>query len=106
MNSKRKFSVALLALGFTVAAYFGAYFLAADYVDVGDQRPLYLLSYRVGSHSLHGLSSFFEPARRIDALCIRRRSAAIVSARAPRPGRREVDECQGRSLRSALLELA
>jgi hypothetical protein len=83
MRSKGKFSVAILALGVAVVIYFGAYFLAADYVDVGDQRPVYLLSYRIGSHSLYGLSSFFEPARRFDALCIRRRPAVIVSARAP-----------------------
>jgi hypothetical protein len=82
MRSKGKLSVVTLAVGFFVAAYFSGYFLTADYVDVGDQRPLYLLRYRIGSHSLDRLSSFFEPARRIDALCIRRRPAANLSARA------------------------
>jgi hypothetical protein len=68
----------VLALATAVGGYFGAYFLAADYTDMGDQRPMYLLSYRIGSHSLYGLRSFFEPARRVDAF-LRGRPAVIVS---------------------------
>ncbi|MEY2407561.1 MAG: hypothetical protein QOF48_231 [Verrucomicrobiota bacterium] len=51
MRFKKKFSAMILALGFALAVYLCGYFLAADYVDVGDQRPMYLLSYRIGSHN-------------------------------------------------------
>jgi hypothetical protein len=78
MRSNGKHDLLLLALATAVAGYFGAYFFAADYTDIGDQRPLYLLSYRIGSHSLYGFRSFFEPARRVDAF-LRGRSAIIVS---------------------------
>lgn len=67
----------MLALAAAVASYFGAYLLAADYMDVGDQRPMYILSYRIGSHSLYGLRSFFEPARRVDDF-LRGRRALVV----------------------------
>src|SRR5262245_56418156 len=63
--------------------YFGAYFLAADYVDVGDNTPLYLVRYRVGSVSLHRFAFFFEPARRIDDLCLRQRDGAVMDYRTP-----------------------
>ena len=69
--------VVMLSIAFGGAAYFGAYFLAADYVDVGSNRPLYLLRYRIGSHSLHGLAGVFEPARRVDEALFRRRDATL-----------------------------
>lgn len=69
-----KSSVMNLTLAIGVAGYFGAYFLAVDYVDIGDERPLYFVEYHIGSHSLDGLYFFFEPARQIDDLFIRRRS--------------------------------
>ena len=68
----------VLALAAAVVGYFGAYFLAAKYTDVGDQRAVYILSYSIGSHSLYGLRSFFEPARRVDEF-LRGRPAVIVS---------------------------
>jgi hypothetical protein len=71
--------VAVVALG----GYFGAYFLAADYMDVGSNNPMYLLRYRIGSVSLHRLSSFFEPARRLDELCLRRRQTLVVDYGTP-----------------------
>jgi hypothetical protein len=69
-----------LAVGIATAVvgYFGGYFLAAHYTDVGDQRPVYILSYSIGSHSLYGLRSFFEPARRVDDF-LRGRPAVVVS---------------------------
>jgi hypothetical protein len=69
-----------LVLGFAnaVVGYFGGYFLVAQYTDVGDQHPVYILSYSIGSHSLYGLRSFFEPARRVDDY-LRRRPSVVVS---------------------------
>lgn len=55
--------------------YFGTYFLAADYVDVGDNAPLYVLRYRLGAVSLDRVAFLFEPARRMDEWCFRRRQA-------------------------------
>jgi hypothetical protein len=72
------FMAVALTLAFKVIAYFGAYFIAADYVDFGDNRHIYLLRYRIGAHSLDGCCSFFEPARRIDDFCFRGRNAAFV----------------------------
>ena len=63
--------------------YFGAYFLTADYVYVGDNAPLYLVQYRVGPVSLHRFACFFEPARRIDELCFRQRHAAVINGSVP-----------------------
>lgn len=63
--------------------YFGAYYLTADYVDVGDNTPLYLVRYRVGTVSLHRFAFFFEPARRIDELCFRQRHAAVIDWSTP-----------------------
>jgi hypothetical protein len=71
--------VTALALG----SYFCSYFLAADYVDVGDNTPMYLVRYRFGSVSLHHLAFFFEPARRIDELCFRRKHAAVMDWQTP-----------------------
>jgi hypothetical protein len=44
---------------------------------------MYLLRYRIGSVSLHRLSSFFEPARRLDELCLRRRQTLVVDYGTP-----------------------
>jgi len=81
MRSKVKFSVVVLALASAIVAYFGASFLVADYVDVGDSCPSYLLRYRIGSRSLHGLATIFEPARRIDESVLRRRRATVMDIR-------------------------
>jgi hypothetical protein len=71
----------MLTLSLVVATYFGAYFLAADYVDVGDNNPMYLLRYRIGSHSLQDVASAFEPARWIDESLLRRRHATLIDFR-------------------------
>jgi len=52
MSSRRISYFALLTLSFLSVTYFGVYFLAADYVDVGDNNPMYLLRYRIGRFSL------------------------------------------------------
>ena len=78
MREKRHFGVAGFLFGLVLAGYFGAYFLAADYIDVGSNTPLYLVRYRVGSVSGHRLASFFEPARRVDELCFRRKRAVVL----------------------------
>jgi hypothetical protein len=81
MNPKSEYSIGALTVGFTLAAYFGAYFLTADYVDVGDNQPIYLLQYRIGSHSLQALSAVFEPARRVDENLLRRRHSTQLGFR-------------------------
>lgn len=78
MHDKRRFGVIGLVIAVALTGYFGAYFLAADYVDLGDNAPLYLVRYRVGSVSLHRFAAFFEPARRVDDLCFRRRRATVI----------------------------
>jgi hypothetical protein len=78
MRDMKHFGLVALVMGFALIAYFGMYFLAADYVDFGDNAPVYLVRYRIGSVSLHRLSSFFEPARRVDDLCFRRRHATVM----------------------------
>ena len=83
MRSKVKFSVVVLALASAIVAYFGASFLVADYVDVGDSCPSYLLRYRIGSRSLHGLATIFEPARRIDESVL----LSPVGSKGTTPGR-------------------
>ena len=85
MRDKNHFGVVTLVLGFALAitGYFGVYFLAADYADYGDSTPAYLVRYRIGSVSLHRFSSFFEPARRVDDLCFRRRHATVMDWRTP-----------------------
>jgi hypothetical protein len=70
--------IAVAAVVLVPLLYFGAYFLAADYVDVGSNTPMYLMRYRVGSVSLDRFASFFEPARRVDDLCFRQRGATVV----------------------------
>jgi len=81
MSSKSQFSIGVLIVNFALAAYFGAYFLSARYVDVGDNTPVYLLQYRIGSHSLQSLSGIFEPARRVDECLFRRRHATPLDFR-------------------------
>jgi len=88
MRDKKHFGVAGcgvagLVMAAALAGYFGAYFLTADYIDVGDNTPLYLVRYRFGSVSLHRFASFFEPARRVDDSWFRRRHAAVVDYRIP-----------------------
>ena len=85
MRDKRDFGIAAFVVGVVLmlTAYFAVYFLAADYVDFGDNTPLYLVRYRIGSVSLDRLSPFFEPARRVDDLCFRRRHATVMDWRTP-----------------------
>ena len=78
MRSNGYLRLMMLALATAVAGYFGAYFFTAHYSSLGVQPPVYLLSYDLGSRSLYGLRSFFEPARRIDDF-LRGRPAFIVS---------------------------
>ena len=79
MGSNGKFGLMLLlALATVVVGYFGAYSFAAHYSDLGGQPRAYLLQFNIGSRSLYGLRSFFEPARRIDDF-LRGRPAIIVS---------------------------
>jgi hypothetical protein len=80
---KRHFGHVVLVLSIALMGYFGAYFLAADYINVGSNTPLYLVRYRVGSVSLHRLAFFFGPARRVYDLCFRRRPAAVMNWRTP-----------------------
>ena len=75
--------IVVAAVVFLPLFYFGAYFLTADYVDVGDNAPLYLVRYRVGPVSLDRFAYFFEPARCIDELCFRQRHAAVMDWRTP-----------------------
>jgi hypothetical protein len=83
MHHKKPFTVVGLVMAAMLTAYFGAYFLAADYVDVGSNTPLYLVRYRVGPVSLHRFASFFEPARRLDELCFRPGPATVMDWRTP-----------------------
>lgn len=79
MHDKKYFGLVGLVIAIAVAGYFGAYFLAANYTDFGDNAPLYLVEYRVGSVSLHRVSFLFEPARRVDELWLRRKHAAVIN---------------------------
>jgi hypothetical protein len=72
-----------LVIAAALAGYLGAYWLAADYVDVGSNTPLYLVRYRVGPVSLRCFAPCFEPARRVDDLCIRRRHGTVVDWKTP-----------------------
>jgi len=72
------FGFACLAVVTAIAVYFGGYFLAADYVDFGDNIPNYLVQYRLGSLSLDRFAGFFEPARRIDDRCFRHRHGSVM----------------------------
>ena len=63
---KRASYIAITIIALSMGGYFGAYFLLADYRDIGDSPPIYVLQYRIGSLSLQGLAPVFEPARRID----------------------------------------
>ena len=84
MPAKRHLGILIgLVMAVTLTGYFGAYFLAANHIDVGDNTPMYLVRYRVGSVSLHHLAFFFEPARRVDDLCFRRRHATVMDWRTP-----------------------
>ena len=78
MNDKRHPGVMALLIGAVLAGYFGAYFVAAEYIDVGDNRPMYLVQYSIGPVRLHGFAFFFEPARRIDDLCFRHKRGFVV----------------------------
>lgn len=46
MRDKRHFEIAGLVMAVALAGYIGAYFLTADYVDVGDNTPMYVVQYR------------------------------------------------------------
>ncbi len=77
MNAEAGSRVVSLAIGALLAVYFGAYFLTSEYVDIGINVPLYLVRYRAGSVSFDRLATFFEPARRVDEMCFRRKHAAV-----------------------------
>jgi hypothetical protein len=76
-TSWRGESLLLAAFGLGLAGYFGLYFACADYADAGDNVPFYIVNYRIGSHSLHRLAPFFEPANRIDEAYLRRRGGVV-----------------------------
>ena len=78
-----KTRVAALGLAFALVGYFGAYFAAADHVDVGSNVPMYLVRYRIGSVSLDRCAFIFEPARRVDELCFRHRHAVVIDWKTP-----------------------
>lgn len=81
MRYLQLFLVVGLAIALVATSYFGAYFLVADYVDVGDNVPLYLLRYRIGTISLPGFDSFLEPARQVDDSILRGRNATVIEWR-------------------------
>ena len=83
MRDIKHFGLAALVMAVALTAYFGVYLLVADYVDCGSNSPLYLVRYRIGPVSLHRLSSFFEPARRIDDLCFRHRHGIVMDWATP-----------------------
>ena len=76
-TTKRLLSWTILVLVLCLGLYFCAYFLSAQYVDVGDNAPHYLVRYRIGSHSLQRFATLFEPARVIDDTLLRRRHADV-----------------------------
>lgn len=78
MHRRKYLTIIGLVMAATLIDYLGAYFLAADYVDVGDSTPYYLVRYRVGFVSLHRFASFFEPARHIDESCFQKRRGAVM----------------------------
>lgn len=75
---KKSLHIAIITIILSFGAYFGAYFLSADYRDIGSNFPVYVLRYRIGPVSLNGLAKVFEPARVVDERFIRRRSAALI----------------------------
>jgi hypothetical protein len=75
---KKSLHIAIITIALSFGAYFGAYFLAADYRDIGSNSPAYILRYRIGSLSLKGLAKVFEPARVVDERWFRRRSAIMI----------------------------
>lgn len=83
MHDKKRTGTVGLVIVFALAAYFEAYFLAADHVDVVSNTPMYLLRYRVGSVSLHRIAPVFESARRLDDLCFQRRNAVVLDQATP-----------------------
>lgn len=83
MRRTRAFATAGLMAAAVLSGHLGTYFLVADHVDVGSNTPLYLVRYRVGAVSLHRFAPFFEPARRVDDFCLRRRRATVIDWRTP-----------------------
>jgi hypothetical protein len=83
MRDGKHFLIAGLVIAALFASYLGAYFLTAEYIDVGSNRPMYLVRYRVGSISLYRFASFFEPARRIDDCCFRGRNGTVMDFGTP-----------------------
>ena len=75
---KKSFHIGTIIIALCIGGYFGAYFLSADYKDIGSNTPVYILRYRIGSLSLKGLAKMFEPARLVDERFFRRRSAAMI----------------------------
>jgi hypothetical protein len=83
MRQKRHFEIVGLVMAVLLTGYLGAYFLAADYLDAGNSTPKYWVQYRVGSIYLQRFAPFFEPARRIDDLCFRRRHGRVICWQTP-----------------------
>jgi hypothetical protein len=77
-NDRFSFGILSVVIGLLVAGYLGAYFACVRYDDVGDNAPLYIVNYRVGSHTATGLGGFFEPARLLDEAFISKRKGAVI----------------------------